>query len=66
MGVSGQYHTPAAIYPREVTPGNHWIGGWEGLRAGLDKEASGKSFVCARDRTPVVQSVVRHYTDWVA
>jgi hypothetical protein len=23
-----------------------------------------KSFVCAGERTPVVQSVVRHYTDW--
>jgi hypothetical protein len=23
-----------------------------------------ESFVCARDRTPVVQPVVRHYTDW--
>jgi hypothetical protein len=24
-------------------PGTHWIGGWVGLRAGLDTEAGGKS-----------------------
>jgi hypothetical protein len=32
-----------------------------GLRPGLDTEADGR--VLCRDRTPVVQSVVRHYTD---
>jgi hypothetical protein len=26
MGVSGQRHSPAALYPRETTPGTHWIG----------------------------------------
>jgi hypothetical protein len=31
MGVSGQRHAG----PR-FTPGTHWIGGWVGLRAGLD------------------------------
>jgi hypothetical protein len=30
-----------------------------GSRAGLDTEARGKSFACAGDRTPVVQSVAR-------
>jgi hypothetical protein len=34
-----------------------------GLRAGLDAEARGKTFVPSGDRTPVVQPVVRHYTD---
>jgi hypothetical protein len=42
-------------------------GGWVGPRAGLDTEASGK-ILCPRRRSnpdrPVVQSVVRHYTDW--
>jgi hypothetical protein len=33
--VSGQRHAQAALYPRERTPGIHWIGGWVGLRAGL-------------------------------
>ena len=34
-GVRGQRHAPAAPYPRE-RPGTHCIGGWVGLRAGLD------------------------------
>jgi len=33
--VSGQHHAPAALYPLERT-GTHFIGGWVGLRAGLD------------------------------
>jgi hypothetical protein len=50
--------------PGERTPGTHWIGGWVSLKAGLDTETGEKkSFSSARDRTPVVQSVVRHYTD---
>jgi hypothetical protein len=28
--------TPRPIYPRERTPGTHWIGVWVGPRAGLD------------------------------
>jgi hypothetical protein len=42
MGVSGQRHAPAALYPRRKDPGTHWTGGWVGLRAGLDTEARGK------------------------
>jgi hypothetical protein len=38
-GVNGQCHAPAALCPREITPVTHWIGGWVGLRAGLDTEA---------------------------
>jgi len=34
-GVSGQQHTPVALYPRE-RPGTHFTGGWVGPRAGLD------------------------------
>jgi hypothetical protein len=56
-----------AFTPGERTPGTHWRGGWVGPRAGLDTEARGK-ILCPRlesnpDR-PVVQPVVRHYTDW--
>jgi hypothetical protein len=40
-GVSGQRHAPAALYPRERTPRTHWVGGWVGLRDGLDTEARG-------------------------
>jgi hypothetical protein len=36
MGVSGQRHTPAALYPRERTCGTHLIRGWVGPRGGLD------------------------------
>jgi hypothetical protein len=47
MGVSGQRHVAAALYPREGTSGTHWIGGWVGLRAGLDRDAKGKIFATA-------------------
>jgi hypothetical protein len=42
MGVSGQHHGPAALYPGERTPGTHWIGGWVGPSAGLDAGARRK------------------------
>jgi hypothetical protein len=66
MGVSGQRHTRAALCPGERTPGIHCTGGWVGLRVGLDTEARGKVFCPCRGSNPdrpVVQSVVRHYTD---
>jgi hypothetical protein len=44
MGVSGQRHTLAVLYPGERTPGTHCTGGWVGPRAGLDTEARGKIF----------------------
>jgi hypothetical protein len=65
MGVSGQYHAPAALYPRGKNP-----------RYPLDRMLGGppepvwmqrleeKSSASVGDQTPVVQSVVRHYTDW--
>jgi hypothetical protein len=59
-GVSGQ------LYPCERTPGTHRTGGWVGLRAGLGTEATGKILCLCRDWTPVVQSLVRDYTDWEA
>jgi hypothetical protein len=52
--------------PGERTPGTHCTGGWVGLRAGLDTEARGKNplpLLGIETGTPVVQSVVRHYTD---
>jgi hypothetical protein len=54
---------PGRALPLGKDPGTHWTGGWVGLRAGLDTEARGKILCLCRDRTPVVQSVVRHYTD---
>jgi hypothetical protein len=35
---------PGCTLPRKKTPGTHWIGDLEGLRAGLDKKLEGKSF----------------------
>jgi hypothetical protein len=61
--MNGQRHAPGTLFPRERTTGIHWIGGWAGLRAGLDTEVRGKSFASAGDRILVIQSVVRHYTD---
>jgi hypothetical protein len=64
MGVSGQHHALAALYPRgkdpvpigqetELAPEPVWT-----------QRLEEKSSAYVRDRTPVVQSVVRHYTDW--
>jgi hypothetical protein len=62
--MSGQRHAAAALYCQVKNPGTHWVEGWVGLRACLDTEARGEIFASAEDQTPVVQSVVRHYTDW--
>jgi hypothetical protein len=40
---------PGCALPPGRTPGTHCIGGWVGLRAGLDTAARGKSFSSARD-----------------
>jgi hypothetical protein len=66
MGVSGKRHTPTALCPGERTPGTHCTGSWVSLRAGLDTEARGKVLFHCRGSNldhPVVQPVVRHYTD---
>jgi hypothetical protein len=65
MGVSGQRHAPAALYPRGKNPRYHWIGGWVGLRAGLGAGARRKILYPCRGSNldhPIVQPVVRHYT----
>jgi hypothetical protein len=38
MGVSGQRHSSAVLYPRRKDPSTHWIGGWVGLRACLNTD----------------------------
>jgi hypothetical protein len=65
MGVSGEHHAPAALYPRGRDPRyplDRRLGGPQSRvwTQGLEE----KSSVSVGDRTPVVQSVVRHYTDW--
>jgi hypothetical protein len=52
MGVSGQHHTLAMLYPGERTPGTHWIGGWMGPRAGLDAGARRKILCLCRGSNP--------------
>jgi hypothetical protein len=42
MGMRGQCHAPAVLYPQERTPGTYWTGGWVGPIAGPDTEARGK------------------------
>jgi hypothetical protein len=65
-GVTGQRHAPVALYPLGKDPGTHCTEGWVGPRAGLDTETRGKIHCLCQgsniDR-PVIQSVVRHYTD---
>jgi hypothetical protein len=54
--------------PGERIPGTHCTGGWVGPRAGLDTEDRGKILCPCRGSNPdhpVVQPIVRHYTDWV-
>jgi hypothetical protein len=57
MRVSRQIHAPATLYPQERTPGTHWLGGWMGLRNGLDTVTRENFYASVEDRTPVVQSV---------
>jgi hypothetical protein len=49
--------------PLGKDPRTHWIGGWVDLTTGLDTKPEEKSFASCGYRTPVVQSVVRHYSD---
>jgi hypothetical protein len=57
-----------SVTPRpRFTPGTDCTGGWVGPKPGLDTEARGKILCPCRGSNPdrpVVQSVVRHYTDW--
>jgi hypothetical protein len=54
MGVSGQRHAPAALYPLVKDPGYplDWIGGWVGLRAGMDAGARIKILCLCRGSNP--------------
>jgi hypothetical protein len=56
MGLSGQFHAPAALYAQERTTGSNWIGGWVDPNVGPDTEARGKFFASAEDRSSSVQS----------
>jgi hypothetical protein len=63
MGVSGQRHAPAALYPRERTPvPTVQEAGWAPEPVWTQRLEE-KSLTSASDRTPIAQPVVRHYTD---
>jgi hypothetical protein len=67
MGVSGQRHAPAALYPRGKDIRYPLDRRRVGPRAGLDTEARGKIICPCRESIldrPVVQLVARHYTAW--
>jgi len=55
MGVSDEFHAPAALQPPERAPGNHWIGGWVGPRPCLDAVVKEDIPPPVGNRTPVVQ-----------
>jgi hypothetical protein len=42
MGVCGQLHAPAALYPQERTPGTHLTGGWWAPEPVWTQEVTGK------------------------
>jgi hypothetical protein len=65
MGVSGQHHAPAALYPRGKNPPVpiRQKAGWA-LEPVWTLRLEEKSSASVRDKTLVVQSVVRHYNDW--
>jgi hypothetical protein len=46
--------THLSLYPRERAPGTHWIGGWVGPRAGLDKVVERKILIPCRDSNPPI------------
>jgi hypothetical protein len=45
--------TPRPLYSEEWPFGAHWIGGWVGLKAGLDVEAKRKIYGLCGNRTSV-------------
>jgi hypothetical protein len=52
MGVSGQRHAPAALYPGERTPATNWTGGWVDPGAGLDAATRRKILCPCRGSKP--------------
>jgi hypothetical protein len=65
MGVSGQRHAPAALYPlgKDTRYPLERRAGWASepvWTQGLEEKSSAPF----GDRTPIVQPVVRHYTAW--
>jgi hypothetical protein len=53
---------PGRFALREGAPGTHWIGGWVGLRAGLDAVVKKKFPTPTGTRTPIIQPIAQRYT----
>jgi hypothetical protein len=64
MGVSGQHHAQAALYPLGKDPRYPLYSRLGGPQNRSGHRLEEKSFAPAGDRTPIVQPVVRHYTAW--
>jgi len=63
MGMSSQLHAPTALSPGVIAPGTRWIGGWVGLRAGLDSVV--KKILSPSVTEPESSSTKpSHYNDW--
>jgi len=60
MGVGIQCHAPP-LYPRE-RPGTHYVGGWVGLRSGLDRYEKSRLPQGFDPRT--IQPVASRYTNY--
>jgi hypothetical protein len=58
---------PGRFAPRERAPSTHYIGGWVDPRVVLDAVVKRKIPSPRREpnpKTPIVQPVAQHYTDW--
>jgi hypothetical protein len=64
-GVGSSASLPSRYTPRDMAALTHWTGGWVGPSVGLDAVEQEKSLATASNRAPAVQSVARHYTNWV-
>jgi hypothetical protein len=62
MGVSGQCHAPAVLYPRGKDPWYPLDRRLDGLQSRSGHGLEKKSSAPVGDQTPIVQSVVRQYT----
>jgi hypothetical protein len=63
MGVSGQRVALATLYPRGKDPRYPLLRRLGGPQSWSGHKLEEKSFASAGDRAPVVQYVVRYYTD---
>ena len=59
MGVSGQQHAPAALYPLK-RPVTHFTGGWAGPQG---RAGRAENLVPTGIRSRTIQPVISRYTD---